>query len=79
MLQRTTFANEPELIFKIRKALKIRKEVELVLLDSPDSFDRFTLGVGVPYSEKRATVLHSLLKNSHLPITNVWRLKNVRT
>ena len=76
MLQRTTFTNESELVLKIRKALKIRNSVEIVLLDSPDSFDRFTLGVGVPYSEKRATVLHRLLKHSHLPITNVWRLKN---
>ena len=76
MLQRTTFTNEPELVFKIRKALKIRKAVELVVRDSPDSFDRFTLGIRVPYSEKRVAVLHSLLKNSHLPITNVWRLKN---
>ena len=76
MLQRTTFTNEAELVLKIRKALKIRKSVELVVRDSLDSFDRFTLGIGVPYSEKRAAVLHSLLKNSHLPITNVWRLKN---
>lgn len=76
MLQRTTFTNESEFVLKIRKALKIRKEVDLVLLDSLDSFDRFTLEIGVPYSEKRAAVLHSLLKNSHLPITNVWRLKN---
>lgn len=74
MLQRTTFTNEPELVLKIRKALKIRDSVELVVRDPQDSFDRFTLGV--PYSEKRAAVLHSLLKNSHLPITNVWRLKN---
>lgn len=76
MLQRTTYTEYPELALKIRKAFKIRKSVELELLDSPDSFDRFTLGVNVPYSEKRAAVLHSLLKNSHLPITNVWRLKN---
>ena len=76
MLQRTTCIEDPELVLKIRKALKIRKSVELVVRYSPDSFDRFTLGVGVPYSEKRAAVLHSLLKNSHLPITNVWRISN---
>lgn len=76
MLKRTTYIEDPELVLKIRKALKIRKSVELVVRDSPDSLDRFMLGVNVPYSEKRAAVLHSLLKNSHLPITNVWRLKN---
>nr|DAN52817.1 MAG TPA: Anion-transporting ATPase [Caudoviricetes sp.] len=53
MLQRTTFTNEAELVLKIRQALKIRKSVDLVLLDSPNSFDRFTLGVNVPYSETR--------------------------
>lgn len=76
MFKRTTLNGGEDLIFRIRKALKIRKSVELVVRDSPDSFDRFTLGVGVPYSEKRAAVLHSLLKNSHLPITNVWRMSN---
>lgn len=81
MFKRTTLNGGEDLIFRIRKVLKIRKSVELVVRVSPDTFDRFTLGVGVPYSEKRAAVLHSLLKNSHLPITNVWRLKNdnVRT
>ena len=76
MFKRTTLNGGEDLIFRIRKALKIRKSVELVVRVSPDTFDRFTLGVEVPYSEKRAAVLHSLLKNSHLPITNVWRLKN---
>lgn len=76
ILQRTTSIKEQELRFKIIKVLGIRKPEDIAFLESPISFDRYILGIREPYSEKRAAVLHSLLKNSHLPITNVWRLKN---
>lgn len=76
MFKRTTLNGDEDLIFRVRKALRIRKDVKIAVLESMDSFDAFTLAVDVPYSEKRVQLLHSLLKNASLPITNVWRLKN---
>lgn len=76
MFERTDYKDDDGLVLKIRKALRLSKDVQLTVLASLDSFTTFTLVVDVPHSEGRARLLHSLLKNASLPITNVWRLKN---
>jgi hypothetical protein len=76
MLERTDYKDDDGLVLKIRKALRISKDVQLAVLASRDSFTTFTLVIDVPHSEKRAELLHRLLKNASLPITNVWRIKN---
>lgn len=78
MFERTDYKDD-SLVLKIRKALRISKDVQLAVLASRDSFTTFTLVVDVPHSEKRAQLLHRLLKNASLPITNVWRIKNDQT
>nr|DAR95728.1 MAG TPA: hypothetical protein [Caudoviricetes sp.] len=76
MFERTDYKDDDGLVSKIRKARRISKDVQLSVIASRDSFTTFTLVVDVPYSEQRARLLHVLLKNASLPITNVWRIKN---
>ena len=76
MFERTDYEDDDGLVLKIRKALRISKDVQLAVLVHHFSFKKFTLLVDVPHSEKRAQLLHRLLKNASLPITNVWRVKN---
>lgn len=76
MFERTELKNDDELIFKIRKALRLSKDVKISLSESWTSFTTYTLMVDVPYHDRRAKFMHRLLKNASLPITNVWRIKN---
>lgn len=76
MFERTDYKDDDGIVLKIRKALRISEDVQLAVLAQRDSFTTFTLIVDVPFSENRARLLHSLLKNAELPITNVWRIKN---
>ena len=77
MFERTDYKDDDGIVLKIREALRISKDVQLSVLSSRDSFTTFTLVVKVPYSEQRARLLHSLLKNASLPITNLWRIKDL--